>query len=196
MNEHDQVQLLIPWYVNGSLDEPDMMQVTSHLERCPACAEDVRSSLAQTRTLNQAADAIPIALSAASRHFAELRSRLPTGTAARHTTHRSRPRSARIAVTAALAALVATTLLWQGSRTYETLTTTSASQGVVLQVIFYPETTEADVREVLLGLDGGLVGKPSPGGLYRFALHSADAAERALGRLRASPAVRWAEIER
>jgi len=40
-DEHDIVQLLLPWYGNGSLDDAETARVEAHLGRCPRCQADI-----------------------------------------------------------------------------------------------------------------------------------------------------------
>jgi anti-sigma-K factor RskA len=38
---HRELELLLPWYVNGRLDAEEARQVEAHLAECPACQRDV-----------------------------------------------------------------------------------------------------------------------------------------------------------
>src|SRR5690349_20893280 len=38
---HDHIWLLIPWYVNGRLEESQRLSVDTHLHTCAACQEEV-----------------------------------------------------------------------------------------------------------------------------------------------------------
>ena len=38
--EHQDISALLPWYVNGSLDEGERQRVDAHLIECAGCRED------------------------------------------------------------------------------------------------------------------------------------------------------------
>ena len=42
LSEHGNVEKLLPWYVNKTLDERERARVERHLETCTACQENVR----------------------------------------------------------------------------------------------------------------------------------------------------------
>ena len=79
-DEHQAVQALLPWYVNGTLEGEELARVQGHLAKCARCQADAEweSSL---RTADPAEGA---ALNAeVDRHWAALRRRLdPSGTKA------------------------------------------------------------------------------------------------------------------
>ena len=40
-DEHREIDLLLPWYVNGSLDEPERDRVRLHVQECHLCQQEV-----------------------------------------------------------------------------------------------------------------------------------------------------------
>ncbi|MEM9837879.1 MAG: hypothetical protein AAF830_01855 [Pseudomonadota bacterium] len=73
--------------------------------------------------------------------------------------------------------------------------TASQSQGeAALQVIFRPETTEADLRELLRSLDLRIIDGPSAIGSYTLALNGEGEMEEALSKLTKSPSIEYAKI--
>jgi len=80
---------------------------------------------------------------------------------------------------------------------YRTLATApAAAPHGVLRVVFAPETSEADLRALLLSVRAEIVGGPSAAGAYTLALDGAGAAEpvdEVLRLLRADPRIRFAE---
>ena len=40
---HEQARELLPWFANGTLDEPELRGVADHLSTCGACRSEVES---------------------------------------------------------------------------------------------------------------------------------------------------------
>ena len=202
MNEHATVQHLIPWYVNGSLDERDMSLVSQHLKDCRECADEIRASLGLTRAMNAMDDPLLARLlEDKNMHFAALDRQIAVE--ARHKPDAAGIRRAGSRGMAALAAGVLLTLglgvvvlVGTPGSTYEAMTTSPAVGGPVLQLIFHPETYERDIRLLLLETEGELLGTPSPKGVYRVAVPNLSDPVAYAARLRGHPAVRWVEVER
>src|SRR5262245_23478339 len=164
MDDHDDIATLLPWYVNGTLDEREMARVTRHLETCTSCAREAEATLSEARALH--AEAIPdfdASERARDRNFARLVRRL------------GQPRARRVplpALTLAAAVALAVGAGWllrsEPTETFRALTSPADSEHVVLQVIFDPAASERDVRQVLLASGGTLLGTPSPKGVYRI----------------------------
>ena len=71
IGNHDEVWQLLPWYLNGSLDDSEAVNVRTHLGECLVCAREVR----RLRRLEQAVR-VPIEHAAASQSFARFNSQL------------------------------------------------------------------------------------------------------------------------
>src|SRR4029453_11096712 len=191
MDDHDDVTILLPWYVNGTLDEREMARVTRHLETCSACAREAHATLLEARALH--AEAMPGFAAFErdrDRNFARLLRRLgrPNG-------RRGPLATLALAAVVVLAVGAGWLLRSEPTGTFRALTSPADSQHVVLQVIFDPAASERDVREVLLASGGTLLGTPSPKGVYRIALGSGEEGEAVAARLRDQPIVLWAGIE-
>ena len=190
MEDHDDVVTLLPWYVNGTLDERDMARVTRHLETCIACAREATGTLHEARALHaQAMPGFDTFERRRDRNFARLVRRLgPT-----------RPRVPLVAFGLAatlLLALGAGLLLQRETPgAFQALTSPTDSDRVVLQVIFDPAASERDVRQLLLMSGGTLLGTPSPQGIYRVALDAGVQPEGVATRLRDHPIVLWTGVE-
>ena len=202
MNEHDRVTELIPWYVNGSLDEHEMSLVARHVDRCRTCAGDVLTGIAQSREIQGKAESDPklaALLAAESDAYEGLLGKLPQQRRPIFTTHRLS------AVVAAVA------LACVGLGYFLGLPGEAASQagfvgmtgpatrrdgpGPVVQLIFKPGTSEHAARLVLTDA-GRLLGSPSKKGVYRLAVPANADTHQHLSRLRALEVVAWAELER
>jgi anti-sigma factor RsiW len=71
--QHEAVWELLPWYVNGTLQAPELNQVERHLAACGACREE----LTRCRELATAVQATrDVAWSPTSEHFSRLLSRI------------------------------------------------------------------------------------------------------------------------
>ena len=209
---HHQVQQLLPWYVNGSLNEADMNTVIEHLERCAVCKAEVDQEVTAARSLHAGADrALDSILAGEQQSFDRLLARLP----GRPPAPRRRLARPLLTATAAATALALAVLIplqpdraTSGSgAVFDAQTATppvvptpgvepiaAGAQGPVLQVVFKPETPEEQIRALLIDTGSTLLGNPTPQGVYRITVGS-DEAARALSRLRDDPAVRWVEEE-
>lgn len=72
-DEHDEVVLLLPWYVNGSLDGYEHTRVRRHLGHCLTC----RRELASLRSMASAVAAAPVIDFSSQAAHARFMSRLP-----------------------------------------------------------------------------------------------------------------------
>lgn len=196
MNTHEHTEQLIPWYVNGTLDEQDMARVQRHLTDCRACRATVEEALGLARRLHRPHDGprVEALIARQDDHLAALRTRLhpPPGVSRR--TSPLVPALAALVVLAVPLAFVASNVPPLGTEhLYEARTTTTTSQRPVLQLVFVPGTSAEDIA-LLLAASGTVIGEPSQHGVYRIAL-ATDRPEELLMRIRRHPAVRWAEIE-
>jgi anti-sigma factor RsiW len=203
LSSHHEIRLLLPWYANGTLNEVEMAAVGSHLENCLECREAVRLDVSGARwTPATAHDARVAALNVRRDHaFEALRQRIGT---APDTTASPRPRRrhpSRLrwlpATAATLLAVVTVPVIWSGLGTepavFELRTTRAPVSSPVLQIAFREGTSAEDI-ELLIRISGTMLAGPTPHGIYRVAL-ATDDPQSLLERLRAHPAVRWAEIE-
>ncbi len=196
---HKVVDALLPWYVNGTLDEDELASVSQHLHECASCRAEVH----WLRDLHAAcisAEAIP----GAPRAFGGLRRKFER-----------RPREATVpqpgsrggfggtawsavATVVALVALVtaAASALREplDSASYHTLGAVGAagnSTGALI-VVFDPSITEADLRRVLHEAHARIVDGPTLANAYVLDVAPA-LREDALHALRAQRAVVLAE---
>lgn len=198
-NEHWQYQELIPWYVNGTLDESEMDHFSQHLKGCEDCRQEVESELAFARRYSGKAfpgfgDSHRI-----DTGLSRLLERLET---AGEAPPEAGPARSRLPLVLGLAATVVVfcliSVLWvvPGGQIYRTLTSAPAkAEGTILQVMFEPQALERDVREVLTASGATIVSGPSAQGVYRIALPADSDEKEIIARLKHHPATRMLEEE-
>ena len=195
-SEHDAVQKLMPWFVNGTLSAAEAGRVESHLAECGECREDLAFERQLARgvaelplnaddgwkamQLRMAEEAPPVRATGTVRL---LRRRVPVGWA----------------MAGSLAASVALALVVVGLRpsaapqqTYHTLGSAAVdTQGQVV-VLFRPDTTAQQMQVILTAQNARLVDGPTSAGAYVLHLDSGTPAG-AIKALRQSSQVVLAE---
>ena len=212
---HETCWEILPWYVNGSLQEEERLRVEQHLATCPYCRQEVTSlQQFQDRLLEYDASAQQQALA-----FNRLMQRIkqpgaavpdsgsqPTGKTGinnRLATLWSALRQSNMAyaVTAALLAGVVVGLLipqQTDQRIYTTLSATQPYQEgrLSVHVIFKPQTPELEIRKLLHHYHATVIAGPGTNGIYTLAIDKRSLSEpqqRALlETLRQHPAITWA----
>jgi len=196
MNPHEASQRLIPWYVNGTLNAPDMATVEQHIKACAQCEASVAAELQTAQRLHQEDDGARLEgiLKNRDQQFERLRENL-SKSRPRHFTPTRRVLVPALAAVALITMLVPALILLRPAdpALFELKTTATNQTSPVLQLVFRPDTSEQDI-ELLLNASGNLLGAPSPSGVYRIAL-TTDDADALLARVRQHPAVRFAAIE-
>jgi hypothetical protein len=212
---HRHVRELLPWYVNGTLEEPEAEAVRAHLPGCEACREDVT----RCRDLAVAVQSARAPEWAPSReHLARLLERidaieagagggrwhrwLGSRAASVREAFRSAPAAMRWALAgqAALVAVLAAIAIWQatagwnpGYRTLAGPSDPPRGGQARIRLVFAEDITEAEMRALLGRIEGSIVGGPSPAGAYTVAVPNASDQTAAVNALRASGKVRLAE---
>ncbi len=211
--EHERAAELLPWYVNASLSREETALVDEHLAACAACRDELARCRALSLAVRSAAQGAE-GWAPSPRHFARVVARIEAGeqrrvgARGRALLERLRswvsdtPRPVRWAfgVQGMAALALVAVLLWRApgpSPIYETLSRPApAATGdrARLNLVFADETTERELRDLLHGVGGVLVGGPSPRGVYtvELPLGASDRArvEAIAARLRGEPRVR------
>jgi anti-sigma factor RsiW len=214
--EHEDIWNLLPWLVNGRLNEADCRRVEAHLRLCSSC----RDEFAAQRRIYQiiAADAAVEQMPTAGLH--KLRQRIESYESAgpahaeSDTAPRARPRSpdratlwrrlprssiAASVVGIAVALGVSAALLWNqaphGERASYYTVTTAASQpaGAVIRAVFAPTVTLSELQALLDDAHLRIVSGPTEAGVYSLALTGSQPIDWSLRRLRGHDTVRFAE---
>jgi hypothetical protein len=179
--EHGKVEELLPWYATGELDAADRQLVAEHLATCADC----QRRLAEEQRLMRAVRAIEPEV---DEGWARLRNRIaaqPRGArrilvAANDAWSQVRRPGIAIAMAAQFAfVLFAAALFLSFSRpSYHALGAGTAPAAANVLVMFKPDATEQQVRELLRANGASLVGGPTDAAAYM--LHVAPAARSAV----------------
>lgn len=175
---HGEAMRLLPWLVNGRLDEAERGWMESHVAGCAECRQEI-DALRELQSGCRAPDAADDACGAndADRGWQRLQVRLQPALAA--TGERPlqrrwlRPHWQRwaIAAQAAVIAILAV-VLWQQPEpaAYHTLGAVSAAKPGNLVIVFDPRTDESRMRRLLLASQARIVDGPNDAGAYVLAV--------------------------
>ena len=192
--EHKVADVLLPWFVNGTLDKDELAFVEQHLSECVRCQREVQW-LRELRAACVDGEAAP----GASAVFRNLRRQLDEPRAGRGKVAslsklwRRVPTWSRWAMAAQLAAIVAlgAGLLpsTDGLAPYRTLGARSAAAPTgSLVVVFDPTTPESELRRMLRKAGARIADGPTQTNAYVLKVAAGQRVE-AVQTLRAEPAV-------
>lgn len=215
---HGRIWDLIPWYVNGSLPAEEREAVEEHLAGCLLCREEERFCRRTAEALQQAGEVAP---SPHPVQLARVMARIDEAEA-EHGRGRLRrlldairswrpfpvsPLRAMVAAQLAIAVLLVGLVVSQHRQPtapaapappaeYRTLSDPEAppAGSMRLRLLFTEDATEREIRQLLLGVGGEIVGGPSPLGAYTLEIPlGGDPQGVLLAHLRSHPKVRFAE---
>ena len=196
--QHEAIEMLLPWYVTGQLDDDDVAQVDAHLAHCGAC----RALLAEEHRFKSEFAAIPVAapvFSMPTLPNSHRRSIVLRGWQATRRTvlgWAARPMRVAVFATAQAAMLLIAFQLGQPpvrpNAEYRTLSSSDVATEANAIVMFKPETREAEFRKLLADVGAEIVGGPTESNGYLLTLPRAER-DAALGRFRENPQVSLAE---
>lgn len=186
-DQHYEIQLLLPWYVNGSLNPDEFSAVEEHIRTCLVCRRELTALRRLSKAVTQGSD---LEL-AAENSFANLTKRLapraddPTvvpmlkGTAGESAKPFIRRHPIRYAMAASIlmAVLVPLGLHFKSeapSDLYYTLSSAKQSPEGDLRVVFVKSASAEDISEVLAQLHGRQVGEVNSVGALTIRLNSGD----------------------
>lgn len=201
--DHKEFDMLLPWYVNGTLSVDERHRMEIHLKDCAPCRQEVKILHGLEQAVKMEPSPLPSpdllqkTLTRLERKKAGLWERLAEWLA-------PAPGLRWAAIAAGLAivlqAVVIVGLLGRpGEKTYETLTVTQTQKeaGPRIVIAFQKDITESVMRETLHTIRGQIVSGPSPLGFYTVELPKEEALniDKRLEELRAKKEViRFAEL--
>jgi anti-sigma factor RsiW len=204
--EHHELSALLPWYVNGTLEERDRQRVDAHVGVCASCREDLAAQLriCEAIAAQPAIDYMPVA--SLKRLQARLDAQAESASTLAPPKEQSADRSpwrgwmaASIAAMAVAVALVAADRWAQvESRltqpNYRTVTSSAPRpQGEVIRAVFSPTITLVELQTILDEAQLRIVSGPTEAGVYSLASNSTLTVRASLALLRQHPSVRFAE---
>lgn len=197
---HQAVQELLPWFVMNTLDADEMALVQEHLRTCTQCQSD-----ADWQHKLRAAAPQSVAIPDVGHALARLRPRLeaPQRQPERHAlsafllrlSRTSAPWMRWAVLGQAVMIVILTTILLvppeDGIAPYRGLGTPGSATGNIV-VMFNPETTERELRQILQESGARVVDGPTVADAYVLSVPSTQK-KRAIGILRSKRAVALAE---
>ena len=177
-DEHDIVQLLLPWYRNGALDEAESARVEAHLRGCARCQADIAWQRKLLDGIPAATDAVDAPADARlERARATLRANIEAATppparrsAKAPPSWRSTPAWLRWLLGLQFAAIAGVLLLAGLSaprdEAYRALGAAPRAGAASIVVVFRPEASERQIRAALRDSDARLVDGPTVTGAY------------------------------
>jgi Putative zinc-finger len=205
--EHHEVVLLLPWYLNASLEDQDRLRVDAHLGICAEC----RNSLAAEQRIFAALNREPAIEYMPAASLKRLQARLDI--VQNHGDARALVASAPVrgglpwrGLAAASIGLLAVGLSllvgdrWMQSRihsaaaNYHTVTnSTPRPRDEVIRAVFAPTITLIELQAMLDESQLRIISGPSEAGVYSLAANSSRPVHASLTLLRQHPTVRFAE---
>lgn len=201
--EHENIQELLPWYVNGTLPDAERGRVNAHVDSCLLCRRIVQ----RDRQLFAHLSAEPVENSTIDASFRKLMRRidreaptrlnlprleLPDRASTRH----AWAYAALMFIGIVVAAWLATPRGADQSAEFTTVTDRQTPSPAQLDVVFAPDLASDEPAQIIASLGARIVAGPSAMGRYTIELASEAPTESelasALERLRADRRVQFA----
>lgn len=199
-HRHREAQRLLPWLVNGRLEDEERAWLEQHVGDCSACAGELEALRVLQDACLQADGAQDAATASreASAGWQRMRVRLQAARPQREPRWRVLQRQwmqaprwlgATVAAQALLLALVVV-VLWRqpAPAPYRTLGAVPAATSGNLVIVFDPHVRESDMRRMLRASDARIVDGPNDAGAYVLSVPAGRVA-MVRAALRAAPGV-------
>ena len=189
MTNHQQIRELMPWFVNGTLNEAEQSLVHQHLLTCTTCKKEVEELVQLSAQFGWPNDGIEPQEShrlASADFIASLPER-----------HQTLPTWMIAGVAASVIVVaVAIAFLLPAGPVYQTLSSDQAAPAdtSVIQVVFRENATERVIRNTLYENDNVVLSGPSRLGVYRVAVSDNEGAVY-IARLANNPDVIFVQLE-
>ncbi len=205
--EHEDVVLLIPWYVNDTLSDRDRSKVEGHLAACAACRDELalERRIHEGMSVDSPVEYMPAASLNRLRDMLDGKS---TG-AAPQAVAETKPLGLRMRrwqwlTAASFAGAAAVVGLWvaghwlQGSRDlgapfYTVTSSPPHPREEVVRAVFSPSITLVELQALLDEAQLRIISGPSEAGVYSLAARSDLPVSTSLALLRRHASVRFAE---
>jgi anti-sigma factor RsiW len=194
-SEREEIEMLLPWYVTGKLDQADHAKVEAYLAAHPDVARQldlVRAERHETVAANEALG-WPSA-QATERLMAELPADRPRWSAlaalrgglwqigdlfTAPTAGAVRWAALTAALLIAVQAVAIATLLSQRPGIYEAASGPQAGDGIAVLVTFTDDAKATAISQLLTDFDASIVDGPKAGGIYKIRLRTDDRSQPA-----------------
>jgi len=205
---HREATLLLPWYVNGTLEGAERARTDRHVRECVACKGEVEAQTLISQLI-RAEDPYPQAAASLARLHTRIAQQSLPAAASRSQSEPdaidgvSRIRQwwqrypwIGIGLMAQFVAVLALVLLWQRPEPAEFRTLASPSTSTVSRdavvVIFDSTASQEQISQLLRELDAHIVDGPNSRDAYTLDV-PAESQAKALVTLRSTPWVRFAQ---
>lgn len=207
--DHDELSGLLPWYVNGTLGEPERQHIEAHLAACAVCRDEVQRErlVYQRLSAKQAVEYLPgPSLQRLQARLDGMKQSAPPAHESGldgKTLRQSRRAAWRMAAAAAVVAVVVGVVAvngWMPARppapeaSYHTVTTpVSRPAEEVIRAVFSPSITLVELQAILDESQLRIISGPTEAGVYSLAATSSRPVVSSLAILRQHSGVRFAE---
>jgi anti-sigma factor RsiW len=176
---HAEADRILPWLVNGTLDDDERRQVEQHVAECEPCRREVawlRALQAQYRNDDASFEDVPHAMKRLRHRMGKVSARSATPVSLSSAWRRRGRRLAWLAAAQAAIIIAMGAVLFQDRHAaYHTLSAPT-SKGSLLVVVFDPRISEAQMRQLVRAGDGRIVGGPTETGAYLLSVPDEQAA--------------------
>ena len=200
-NEHEQANLLLPWFVNKTLDGTEMELVRRHISVCKDCQEDV-SLLASVQSSMAKSSPSPILPAADSASLLASLDKLEKQSSDRANSRRRMPYVAALAAGFAAIAIIFTLMKQPENPVTRFETATSgnevAAMDYVLTISFMDSAAPLDQERVLSDIGARDISADRQDGIYRVTVNlqigTVEDLERYTDDLESLPPVKSVEV--
>ena len=174
---HEHAMEMLPWLINDSLLGDERAAVLDHAQSCVMCRREMKSLQDLRDSVNRLSSPVPIP----GPDMRNINARIDKLINRQNWARRSiswigeffaSPWRAAYVAQSVLLAVLAAALLWPATRDTEYTMLTQASDladGYYVRVVFSPDVTHSDLKELLDGLKLRIVAGPSDRGVYTLA---------------------------